>query len=121
MRWIHKGKGTRGRSAFGAKSFAATRGAASSRWPGSPDDTTAYPNRYQKWRDAFGPQSAPALGESLIVTRRSAEPVRGTFRGFADRWLLFATADSCVFLMLRLDKHVSVRRAADPAMDSDWI
>jgi len=88
---------------------------------GSPKDSIAYAERYEGWRGMLGPQSAPALGETLVVVRRSAEPLRGTFRGFAGSALLLGTPDSCVHLLVPLDKHVVVRRAGDPDMDSDWI
>jgi hypothetical protein len=88
---------------------------------GSPKDSIAFGERYEGWRGALGPQSSPALGETLVVVRRSAKPLRGTFRGFAGNALLLGTPDSCVHLLVPLDKHVEVRRVGDPAMDSDWI
>ena len=88
---------------------------------GSAQDSTAYPDRYEIWRGALGAQSAPTLGESLVVTRKSAGPWRGAFHGFAGCALLLGTSDSCVFLLVPLDKHVAVRRASEPVADSDWL
>lgn len=86
---------------------------------GSPKDSIGYSERYEGWRAMLGPRSAPALGETLVVSRRSAE-LRGAFRGFAGNALLLGTEDSCVHLLVRLDKHTQVRRAGDPDMDPDW-
>jgi hypothetical protein len=88
---------------------------------GAAKDSTAYPERYEDWRGASGPQSAPALGESLVVTRESAGSWRGAFGGFAGRAMLLGTPDSGVYQLVPLDKHVSVRRASEPIADSDWL
>jgi hypothetical protein len=87
---------------------------------GAARDSMPYADRYETWRGELGPRSAPALGESLVVTRKSVESGRGAFRGFAGNALLLGTSDSCVFLVVPLDKHVAVRRAAEPVADSDW-
>jgi len=80
-----------------------------------------YAERYEAWLDTFGPQAAPALGESLVVARPGAPPIRGPFRGFAEGGLLLGTADSCLDLVVPLGNHVEVRRAAEEAPDSDWL
>ena len=80
-----------------------------------------YAERYEAWLVTFGPQAAPALGESLVVARPGAPPIRGAFRGFAEGRLLLGTADSCLDLVVPLGNHVEVRRAAEEAPDSDWL
>jgi hypothetical protein len=88
---------------------------------GSARDSLAYPDRYENWRGESGPQFAPTLGESLVVTRKPAGTWRGAFHGFAGSALLLGTPDSCVFLLVPLDKHVAVRRAAEPIANPDWL
>jgi hypothetical protein len=88
---------------------------------GSPRESADYAGRYEAWRTRLGAEPAPALGESLIVFRGSAEPARGTFRGFADRAILLGTADSCVHLVVPLDKHVAVRRTVAASTEPDWL
>jgi hypothetical protein len=81
---------------------------------------TPYAERYAAWLDEVGPTSAPALGETLLVTRASGELLRGVFRGFADGDPLLATGDSCSLLVVSLHGN-NVRRTDEPSMNSDWI
>ena len=87
---------------------------------GSPFQPTDYASRYETWRGPWGSFTAPALGESLLVTRKSGEPLTGEFKGFADRALLLATPDSCAHRMVMLDEVADVRRASDPATQAEW-
>ena len=89
--------------------------------PGSTPSAIAFEERYETWRQGLGATAAPALGESLLVTRGGGAPMRGGFRGFAERALLLATADSCTFLVVPMDGKTDVRRIGEPSMDSDWI
>jgi len=77
-----------------------------------------YAERYAKWRHKLGSQAAPALGETLLVTRAAGEPVRGAFRGFGDHALLLGTADSCLCLVLPLDRLTEVRLASASGSDA---
>jgi hypothetical protein len=79
-----------------------------------------YAERYAAWLDEVGPTSAPALGETLLVTRASGELLRGVFRGFADGDLLLATGDNSFLLVETLHGN-NVRRTDEPSMNSDWI
>jgi hypothetical protein len=88
---------------------------------GSTPSAIAFEERYETWRQGLGATSAPALGESLLVTRGGGAPVRGGFRGFAESALLLGTADSCTFLVVPLDGKTDVRRIDEPSMGSDWI
>jgi hypothetical protein len=87
---------------------------------GSPYHPTDYAERYERWRGPWGSFTAPALGESLLVSRTTGAPVIGEFRGFAGRALLIATPDSCAHLMVMLDEVQDVRRAFDPATEAEW-
>jgi hypothetical protein len=87
---------------------------------GSPFAPTDYASRYETWRGPWGSFTAPALGESLWVTRKTDEPVSGEFKGFAGGALLLATPDSCAHLMVKLDEVADVRRASDPATEAEW-
>jgi len=88
---------------------------------GPPVETSDYETRYSAWREELGSTSAPALGETLIVTRGKDASVRGAFRGFADDALLLASRDSCVLLVLPVDAGTDIRRVDEPSMDSSWI
>jgi hypothetical protein len=87
---------------------------------GSPFQATDYASRYETWRGPWGSYTAPALGESLLVTRRSGEPLTGEFKGFVGRALLLATPDSCAHTMVMLDSIEDVRRSSDPATEAEW-
>ena len=87
---------------------------------GSPFQPTDYASRYEAWRGPWGSFTAPALGESLLVTRKTGEPLTGEFKGFAGGALLLATPDSCAHLMVKLDEVADVRRASDPATEAEW-
>ena len=87
---------------------------------GSAEDGSDYAYRYDAWRDALGPDGAPALGETLVVARRSGEPMRGVHRGFGDRCLLLGTADSCKLRMVELKEIEDVRPAADSNAGPGW-
>jgi hypothetical protein len=78
-----------------------------------------YAERYAAWLDEVGSTSAPALGETLLVTRATGELLRGVFRGFADGDLLLDTGDSCSLLVVSLHAN-NVRRTDEPSMNSDW-
>jgi len=91
--------------------YRGTLGAASS---------TSYAERYAAWLDEVGSTSAPALGETLVVQPGSGEPLRGAFGGFFGGELLLATEDSDSYLIVPISGN-DVRRADEPAMDSDWI
>ena len=84
-------------------------------------ENEAYSERYEAWLGSVGTQAAPALGESLIVARQGAPPIRGAFCGFADEHLLLGTADSCIHVVVSLGGHVEVRRAGEEAPDPDWL
>jgi hypothetical protein len=92
---------------------------------GRTSDPATYASRYGTWRAALGAVAPPALGETLLVTRAPGESVRGPLRGFADRALLLGTDDSCICIVMPLDKHAQVRRvgvadAAGPAEHRRW-
>ena len=88
---------------------------------GSTPSAIAFAERYETWRHGLGATSAPALGESLLVTRGGGAPVRGVFCGFAQAALLLGSADSCVQLVVQVDANTDVRRSDEPSMGSDWI
>ena len=87
---------------------------------GSAEDGSDYAYRYDAWRDALGPDAAPALGETLVVARRSGEPMRGVHRGFGDRCLLLGTADSCKLRMVELKEIEDVRPLAGSNAGPGW-
>src|SRR5262249_13276878 len=87
---------------------------------GTPGETTGYESRYETWRGPGGRCAAPALGESLRVSRTQGGTVIGAFRGFAGPAMLLSTADSCAHLMVTLAEIEDVRRAADPATEPEW-
>jgi hypothetical protein len=76
---------------------------------GRTSDPGTHVARYAKWRSKLGASAAPALGDTLLVTRASGEPVRGALRGFADKVLLLGTEDSCRCLVLPLNELTEVR------------
>jgi len=75
----------------------------------------SYAKQYAKWRAKHGADAVPALGDTLVVTRATGEPVRGPLRGFADKRLLLGTADSCLGLALPLKEITDVRLAGERA------
>ena len=89
--------------------------------PGSTPSAIAFEERYETWRRGLGATSAPALGESLLVTRGGGTPVLGAFRGFAEGALLLGTADSCCQLVVQVDAKTDVRRSDEPGTGSDWM
>src|SRR5262245_22876956 len=70
---------------------------------GSLYHNTDYAKRYEAWRGPWGSFSAPALDDSVTVTRKSGEPVTGEFQGFAGGAVLIATGDRFMYRMLKLD------------------
>jgi hypothetical protein len=85
---------------------------------GRTSNPDTYTERYAKWRHKLGSVAAPALGETLLVTRAAGEPVRGSFRGFGDHALLLGTADSCLCLLLPLDQLTEVRLTSASGPDA---
>jgi hypothetical protein len=85
---------------------------------GQPTDPVDYAARYETWRSTMDVGFTPALGETLIVTRRKGASLRGPFRGFSDNFLLLGTADSCVSLVVPPGKDVQLRRVDEQARDS---
>ena len=81
---------------------------------GRTSDPGTYVARYAKWRAKHGAGAAPALGDTLLVTRAAGEPVRGTLRGFADKALLLGTEDSCRSLVLPVKELTEVRLVGGP-------
>lgn len=82
---------------------------------GRTSDPGHYAERYAKWR---ANAAAPALGETLVVSRASGEPVRGRLHGFADHAILLGTEDSCRLLILPLDKLTDVQRTNDDGTEA---
>ena len=80
---------------------------------GRTSDPSTYVKRYAKWRAKIGADAAPALGDTLLVTRASGELVRGAFRGLADKALLLGSGDSCLYLVLPLKEITEVRPAGE--------
>ena len=85
---------------------------------GRTSDPNTYVARYAKWRAKLGAGAAPGLGDTLLVTRASGEPVRGALRGFADNALLLGTEDSCLCLVLPLKELTEVRLAGGHGPDA---
>jgi hypothetical protein len=83
---------------------------------GRTSDPGSYADQYAKWRAERGADAVPALGDTLVVTRATGEPVRGPLRGFADKRLLLGTGDSCLGLTLPLKGITEVRLAGEPAV-----
>jgi hypothetical protein len=76
---------------------------------GRASNPDTYGERYATWRAKHARDAAPALGDTLLVTGASGEPLRGAFRGFADHALLIGTEDSCLYLVLPLKEVTAVR------------
>ena len=80
---------------------------------GRTSDPGTYVARYAAWRAKLGSGATPALGETLLVTRASGDPVGGALRGFADDALMLGTEDSCKSLVVPLDELTGVRPARE--------
>lgn len=76
-------------------------------------DRIDYAEQYEAWRSTRGSTAAPAFGETLLVTLEGGASVRGAFRGLAHRALLLATEDSCLHLVVVMDKHTRVHRVRE--------
>lgn len=85
---------------------------------GRTSDPDTYVARYAKWRAKHGASAAPALGDRLVVTRASGEPVAGALRGFADNALLLNTEDSARCLVLPLKEITEVRHDGGHGQDA---
>ena len=72
-------------------------------------DPATYTDRYEAWRAKLGTAAPPALGETLFVARETGGQVSGALRGFANHSLLLGTDDSCVCIVVPLDKGTMLR------------
>lgn len=80
---------------------------------GRTSDPQTYVARYASWRARLGSAATPALGETLLVTCASRDPVRGALQGFADDALMLGTEDSCRSLVVVLDEITGVKPALE--------
>ena len=80
---------------------------------GRTSDPATYTARFAAWRARLGPAATPALGETLLVADSSGEPLRGALRGFADDALMLGTEDSCLSLVVPLDRVTRVTPASE--------
>lgn len=80
---------------------------------GRTSDPKTYVHRYTAWRAKLGSFATPALGETLLVSRASGDPVSGALTGFADDALMLGTGDSSLCLVLPLEELAGVKPARE--------